>query len=64
MDMKFGTWIVTSLHRPKSLKVSPRDLVKHVLDLRGEHKVRRQNGDNDHQRIIIVSTEKVMKIVD
>jgi hypothetical protein len=57
MGMKFGTWIVTSLHRPESLKASARNFLKHVLDLRGEQKVRRQNGGTDQQRIIIVSTK-------
>jgi hypothetical protein len=64
MDTKFGAWIVTSLHRPGLLKVSARDLVKHVLDLRGVQEVRRQNGGTEEQSIIIVSTEMAMKIID
>jgi len=44
------------------VKVSDSKCKRQVLDLRGVQVVRWQNSDTDQQRIIIVSTEKAMKI--
>jgi exonuclease III len=44
MDMRFGTWNVTSLYRKGSLKTVVRELGKYKLDLVGVQKFRWEKG--------------------
>jgi len=60
MDIKFGTWNVTSLHRPESVTASARGKYWTY----GEYRWSDGKNGTDQQRIIIVSTEKVMKTID
>jgi exonuclease III len=47
MDMKFGTWNVTSLRRTGALKTVARDLGKCKLDLVGVQGVRWEKGGTE-----------------
>jgi len=58
--MKFGTWNVTSLHRPESVTASARGKCWTY----GECRWSDGKSGTDQQRIIIVSTEKAMKTID
>jgi exonuclease III len=47
MDMRFGTWNVSSLYRSGSLKTVARELGKYKLDLVGVQEVRWDKGDTE-----------------
>jgi exonuclease III len=47
MDMTFGTWNVSSLHRTGSLKTVARELGKYKLDLLGVQEVRWEKGGTE-----------------
>jgi hypothetical protein len=72
-DRSFGTNCITEngheiwnleCDESPQVRLSDSKRKRQVLDLRGIQVVRWQNSGTDQQRIIIVSTEKAMKIID
>jgi exonuclease III len=47
MDLRFGTWNVTSLYKSGSLKMVARELGKYKLDLVGVQEVRWDKGSTE-----------------
>jgi hypothetical protein len=61
---RFGTWIIRSLYRAGSLTAAAREFARYKLDLVGVQEVRWNKGDIVRAGIIIVSLEKLTKIIN
>jgi hypothetical protein len=53
MDMRFGTWNVSSMYRAGSLRAVVEEISKYNLDLVGVREVRWDGGGTEPERIYI-----------
>jgi exonuclease III len=63
MDMRIGTWNVSSLYRSGSLKTVARELGKYKLDLVGVQEVRWDKGGTEREEDYAFFYGAGMKII-